>query len=298
MKKDLIVSIGEIVWDHFGDERVIGGAPLNAAYHIAQQGWPVKILSRIGVDELGSQTIEHIEQLGLSTTSIQRDPELKTGTVIVKTDTNNEPFYDITSPSAWDSIAIDEVDADLFQDDFHLVFGTLAQRSKISRDTINKLWKRSKTTFYDVNLRPPFTRPEFVEESLAAATVVKINLEELEILGKWFLKPSATKEDLASQLIDQFGISLVAVTEGGQGAWLTNGLETARHPGFPVSVSDTVGSGDGFFAQIITGYLGNVPLLECLTRANKMGSFIASQKGATPYYKYKEIMAEIETHTI
>ena len=35
-----ILCFGEILWDTFGDDKVAGGAPMNVARHLVQQGMP------------------------------------------------------------------------------------------------------------------------------------------------------------------------------------------------------------------------------------------------------------------
>ena len=61
------------------------------------------------------------------------------------------------------------------------------------------------------------------------------------------------------------------------------------HPGFPVTVADTVGSGDAFFAGFLYKTLEGVPVRERLEFANALGAFIASKEGACPRYEINEI---------
>ena len=166
----MIVSIGEIVWDIFGDKKILGGAPLNVAYHLASLNLDVHLISRIGTDDLADTTLQRIQQLSLSTKGIQLDHQLPTGQVIVTLGPDNEPSFDIVAPAAWDAIHRPDPQS-MPTAPFHLVFGTLAQRSEKSKAAIRAMWKKADMTFYDVNLRPPFTPPEIVLESLPAADV-------------------------------------------------------------------------------------------------------------------------------
>ena len=52
----MIVTIGEVVWDIFADRKVLGGAPWTVAYHLNSLGGEVRVITRIGEDELGSKT--------------------------------------------------------------------------------------------------------------------------------------------------------------------------------------------------------------------------------------------------
>jgi fructokinase len=285
-----IVSIGEVVWDIFGDRQVLGGAPVNVAYHLHTLSVPSIIITRVGDDALGEATRKKIVQLGLPTAGMQTDDLYATGTVVVTVAENNEPSFDIVEPAAWDFIEVAAAEKAVGDAPFYLIFGTLAQRHPGSRDAIRALWNVAEKRLYDVNLRPPFTTQELVVDSLHAADIVKMNEHELQIIAGWcrIKGPDAAKQ--AEIFRDRFTLEAVVITAGGEGAWLVSSDGYFRHAGFPVAVVDTVGAGDAFFATFIEGYMKKKPWLECLTRANHRGSYVASRQGATPPmegYQYK-----------
>jgi fructokinase len=199
-------------------------------------------------------------------------------------DSANEPHFDIARPAAWDHIQAAPLAKVVAGRPFHLVCGTLAQREAESRATIRHLWPLATTIFYDVNLRPPHTALEHVQASLAAAQVVKVNSEELAILNKALVGKKGSEEEVAAALLAAFDLQLLAVTRGSEGALLVSPDQCCRHPGFPVTVADTVGSGDAFFSGIIAGFLARAALPSCLEEANRLGSYVASRPGATPAY--------------
>ena len=53
-----VLSFGEILWDVYNDKKCIGGAPLNFAAHIAKHGDEAFMLSSIGKDSLGDETLD------------------------------------------------------------------------------------------------------------------------------------------------------------------------------------------------------------------------------------------------
>lgn len=284
MAKDLIVSVGEIVWDQFPEGSVLGGAPLNVAYHLQARGLPVLVASRIGDDDLGRQTLERVREIGLAVDAIQIDGHRPTGRVVVTVDSNNEPHFDIEKPAAWDHIEAAGVESVVGDRPFHLVCGTLAQRQPESRQAIRRLWQQAATIFYDVNLRPPYTPMDHVEESLQAAQVVKVNSDELAALNTALVGEKGSEEEVAAALLAAFDLKLLAVSRGSEGALLINPDGCCSHPGFQVTVADTVGSGDAFFSGVIAGYLAGAELKSCLEEANRLGAYVASQAGATPDY--------------
>jgi fructokinase len=284
MAKNLIVSIGEIVWDQLPARSVLGGAPLNVAYHLQARGLPVLVASRIGADNLGRQTLARIKDIGLAVDAIQLDDQHPTGQVVVTMDSHNEPHFDIAKPAAWDHIQAAAVEKVVAGRPFHLVFGTLAQREPESRTTIRRLWQQATTIFYDVNLRPPFTDLDHVKASLQVAQVVKVNSAELAVLNGALVGKRGNEEEVAAALLALFDLKLLAVTRGSKGALLITPEQCYAHPGFQVTVADTVGSGDAFFSGIIAGYLAGTDLPDCLQEANRLGSYVASKPGATPAY--------------
>jgi fructokinase len=277
----MIVSIGEVVWDIFGDRKVLGGAPINVAYHLQSLDMEVRIITKIGKDPRGRETKKRLKEMGLSLDGVQ-EGDLPTGEVYVTIGSDNEPHFDIAAPAAWDAIDADEAAKVVGDEPFHLVFGTLAQRDERSRRTIRELWEKAAARFYDVNLRPPFTNGELVIDSLKAADMVKVNADELGIIASWHDLATDNKQQAAQQLLQKYDAAVFVVTEGSQGAWLVTADEYFEHPGVSVQVADTVGSGDAFFATLIEGYINSRPWTECLARANRRGAYVASQNGATP----------------
>lgn len=278
----MIVSAGEVVWDIFPEKTVLGGAPVNVAYHLCCLKLNVSVITRVGVDALGDTTIARLNSLGLSTEGVQRDDSLPTGQVTVTIDQNNEPHFDIVAPAAWDNIDSGQAVQTVGAEPFHMVFGTLAQRDERSRKTIRALWEKAVTRFYDVNLRLPFTTMELVSDSLAVADVVKMNGDELSIIAGWAGIAKKDKKETARELIRKHNITTVVVTEGEEGAWLVTANDFFAHKGSSVAVEDTVGAGDAFFAAIIDGYLSGKQWEDTLASANRRGGYVASQKGATP----------------
>lgn len=313
----MIVAIGEVVWDIFPDGELLGGAPINVAYHLAALGLPVRVITRVGRDALGEATLARLAELGLPLEGVQRDGQLPTGKVMVSFGPDREPSYEIVAPAAWDNIDDQQALAAARGEgpepgaaagagetasgaEFSLVFGTLAQRDPRSRRAIRRLAAAASGRYLDVNLRPPFTTRQLVLESLEYADLVKVNGEELVQLGLWLDLPAAAgagaeqeagneppfidpaREQIATAIRDRYGLTALVVTEGPAGSWARTPEATWKAAGEPVTVADTVGAGDAFFAALIAAHRQQLPWPEILARANRRGAYVASRSGATP----------------
>ena len=139
----IIITIGEVVWDMFPDRQVLGGAPVNVAYHLAKLREKVLPITRVGSDSLGEETIEKMVQLGLPVEGVQRDSALATGRVRVEIGVDDEPHFEIVAPAAWDTIDLRQALGNIAGQPFQLVFGTLGQRNEISRSAIQALRQKA-----------------------------------------------------------------------------------------------------------------------------------------------------------
>ena len=164
-----------------------------------------------------------------------------------------------------------------------MVFGSLAQRSPVSRGTIEQLCDVAAVKVFDVNLRPPYDNPQVVRQSLARADIVKLNEYELQQVSAWLSLPAGLREG-ATALADRFGCRTVCITRGGDGAALLHEGRWSEHPGYQVEVKDTVGSGDAFLAAFLSGLLAGHDDRTILQTANLLGAYVATQFGAIPVY--------------
>ncbi len=280
---DSILCVGELLWDALPDGLFLGGAPYNVAYHLRQHGLPAALATRVGADRLGSEALRRVAQGGVDTRFVQTDPALATGFVEVEVDADGIPQYDIVAPVAWDALALVPDLCEAAASARAVVFGTLAQRKERSRATVQALVAEARLAVFDVNLRPPFLVPDTVQASLEAADIVKLNEEELGVLADWFGFPDGERTALEA-LAARFDCQTVCVTHGADGAALWHAEAWRDHPGYRVTVRDTVGAGDAFLAGLLGALLNGRDAAEVLDAACRSGAYIATRAGATPAY--------------
>jgi fructokinase len=285
----LVVGIGELLWDLLPSGPRLGGTVSNFAVMAGRLGSHSVSASRIGTDDLGRRACDSLLELPVDTSFLQIDQQHPTGTVGVLLK-DGQPQYDIKEPVAWDYLELTPEWIELAAGAAAVCFGTLAQRNPVSRNTIEGFLAATASgcvRVLDVNLRSPFYSAGVVERSLKLSTLLKMNDSEmpliLELLG--FSGEGTTAEALlagARTLQDHFPVHLVCVTMGARGSLLVTREQVDRHPGIPVQIVDTIGAGDAFTAALTHYYLRGAPLSVLNDAGNRWGSWVASQPGAMP----------------
>lgn len=274
-----IVTFGEVLWDIFPAGKQLGGAPFNVAAHSRILGAKSYMISAVGQDEAGKAIIQSASQLGVNTDGVIMDESHPTGTVQVSTDDKGQPSYDIIYPVAWDFIRISESAIQMVQSSDAFVFGSLACRNEISRNTLWSLLPHASTRVLDLNIRQNYYSKELIHRLLNECDILKLNDEELDLLGVLYLKSS---EELPVWLLEQFNMQLIIVTLGSKGAMAQSKKQKYRAAGVPVQVVNTVGSGDAFLAAFLVNYLKKTSIQTCLELACERGAYVATQPGAIP----------------
>ncbi len=273
-----LTAFGEILWDIFGEEKKIGGAPFNFGAHCAKLGMDVHIVSAVGDDALGNEAVANAQATGVDVSDIRTVP-FETGYCKV-TLNDGVPSYDLVKNVAYDNIPLPSstcFTADAFY------FGTLAQRNDASSITLKELLKGNYgEIFFDINIRQNYYNDEMIDFSLRSATVLKISREELHVL-----KLSGSYEEISKQLAEKYpNLKLIIITLDCDGAMvydIKNGTSIySEKPN--TKVVSTVGAGDSFSACFLANYLAKKPLKECLTRASLLAGYVVTQLGAIPDY--------------
>ena len=279
-----ILCVGEVLWDALPAGLFLGGAPFNVACHLRAAGLPVTMVSRVGADHLGDEALRRAARYGVGTDLVQVDPSLPTGLARVTVDESGEPAYEIVAPAAWDAIESSDALDRRAAESRAIVFGSLAQRSAVTRGTIERLWSTEALLVFDANLRVPYNDRDVVRRSLVHADVVKVSGGELRQLASWFDLPGPPHQTVQTvgALSEAFGCRTICVTRGRHGAGLWRDGRWTEHPGFEVEVRDTVGAGDAFLAVLLAGLLTGAEDQALLQHASLIGAYVATQYGAVP----------------
>ena len=285
-----ILSIGEVLWDLLPSGRKVGGAPANFAFHCMQFGANVRILSRVGDDDLGRELTEFYRSLGLLTELIETDPTAPTGTVGVEL-FDGQPKYTIHENVAWDQIEATDAAIRFAQSVDAICFGSLAARNPVTLQTIRRLVGEtppSTLRVLDLNLRDPFVDQSVIGSVLGLANILKLNDDELKRIVAMFGVSGFTPAQHAEWFTTRYGLKMVILTSGSQGSRIFAGGEEFFCVGRRVEVVDTVGAGDAFTAAVVVGLLSGWPIETINERANEIAAFVCTQTGATPIIRGRD----------
>ena len=261
--KRMIVGLGEALWDVLPEGKKLGGAPANFAYHTGQFGLDTLAVSALGEDRLGDETIAAIEEHGLNY-MMPRVP-YPTGTVQVTLDDEGIPAYDIKENVAWDNIP--------FTDDV------------VSRETIKKFLSTTPDDcmkIFDINLRQNFYTKEVIDDSLHLCNVLKINDEELVVIGRMFGYPGLDMQDKCWLLLGKYNLDILVLTCGVNGSYVFTPGSMSFYETPKVEVADTVGAGDSFTGTFCACILKGKSVADAHRIAVDASAFVCTQKGAMP----------------
>ena len=303
--KDL-VTIGEILIDltYSGRQNGVpvyvanpGGAPANVAVAAARLGADSAFIGKVGNDYYGGFLRETLTENKVDVSGMLTDASAPTTLAVVSlTDAGERSFSFYRRNCADTLLSPEEISDELLGNTRFLHFGSVSLTDDPARSATLFAAKRAKelgaTVTYDPNYRANLwnSEKEAVERMksvLGFVDILKISDEELPLL-------TGTDDPIEGtrQLSDTYGISLILLTLGPDGAFYRRGEETGKAEGFKVKVADTNGAGDTFFGAFLSRMaalgvykpddLTSEQLFDSVRTANLAASLTTSRHGAIP----------------
>ena len=282
---DVVVGMGEALWDVLPEGKKIGGAPANFAYHVSQFGLDSCAVSAIGDDALGIELLENFNKKGVK--HLIETVPYPTGTVQVEIDQAGIPQYEIKENVAWDNIPYTAKLESLAERTRAVCFGSLAQPHGLSRSTINRFLDAmpqddERLIVFDVNLRQGFYNKDILCNSMKRCNILKINDEELVTVSRMFGYPGIDLQDKCWILLGKYNLKMLILTCGINGSYVFTPGNVSFQPTPKVEVADTVGAGDSFTAAFIANILKGRSVADAHKKAVETSAFVCTQKGAMP----------------
>jgi len=290
--KRYVVGLGEVLWDVLPEGKKLGGAPANFAYHAGQfLGMDNTIaISALGNDPLAEETIEALKEHQLNYL-LPRVP-YPTGTVQVTLDGQGIPSYEIKEDVAWDNIPFNNDIADIARNCQAVCFGSLAQRNCVSRTTIHRFLDATPSDclkIFDINLRQHFYTKEIIQDSIRHCNILKINDEELELVGQLFGYPDLDFENKCWLILGKYNLDMLVLTCGTNGSYVFTPGNVSFQSTPKVQVADTVGAGDSFTGSFVASILKGKNVAEAHSIAVQVSAYVCTQNGAMPSLPVKTL---------
>lgn len=318
--RPLLVCLGEVLVDFVPDreetnladaERFVkaaGGAPANVAVAAGHLGVATAVLAAVGDDPFGSFLLRTLGD-NLVAVDAVASVQQQTALAFVALGPGGErDFMFYRSAAAHDQITVEQVESALLGPGMaaartlHLGSNSLAAQpaSSASERAITLAHERGMSVSFDVNYRAPFWAEEgeakaAISRALLASDVVKLSLEELELLTGDASFPGA--ERFAGELLAGRA-RLVCVTRGAAGAWYFCAAGSGVVAAPEVRSVDTTGAGDAFMAAVLVADLHDPGVWSsagaargAVARACNYASLTTTVRGAIPAYGVPEVLA-------
>ncbi|TCM47869.1 carbohydrate kinase [Kribbella sp. VKM Ac-2568] len=233
-----------------GTKATPGGSPANVAVGLARLGLPTELVTRFGTDPYGDQLGAHLFGNGVQLAPGSVDPHFRTSTATATLDGDGVASYqfDIT----WEPPAL-SLSRGCPAVHTGSIATVLEPGAEAIRRFLGSLAEQPVTVTLDPNARPTIT-PDAestwaaVRGLAALADLVKLSDEDCE-----FLRPGATPDEIAAELLAVDRTRCVVITRGGEGAIGMSRTARVEVAAPAIKVIDTVGAGDSFMSALIAG---------------------------------------------
>lgn len=232
-----------------------GGAPANVAVAAARLGAHTAFLGKAGLDMHGEFLREVLEEKGVETKGMLLDSKFFTTLAFVSVSEAGERSFSFArKPGADTQIQKEEIDVDILDHTGIFHVGSLSLTAQPSRDTtfyaVRRAAQKGSIISYDPNYRASLWENEDIARKqmrslIPYVDIMKISEEETELLT------DETDVEKAAEALYQQGVKVVAVTLGGEGAYVYCKEGGRRVPAFKSRVVDTNGAGDSFWGGFL-----------------------------------------------
>lgn len=290
LKKIKCAGLGEVLFDIYPDGAKLGGAPANFAFHCKQLGLDAIVISAVGHDELGERARRELAAKFLPAL-LPESPKL-TGAVNVTLSSAGVPAYVFLEDTAYDNIPFTETTAELAQKMNIVCFGTLAQRGKVTHETVLKFLDSMnpacRLRVFDINLRRSYYSKKIIDDCLNRCEILKCNEDELPVLCEYAGLPAGAGARDYYAWLQSKGICCLIFTEGARQSTVFLNDEFSCQPTPRVNAIDTVGAGDSFTASLVSLMVKGWDLSRAHKLAVEIAAYVCTQHGAMP-----ELSAEL-----
>lgn len=296
-----IVVLGRIGYDLYSEERQVpldqvrrfrcglGGSSANIAVGLARLGCRVQMVAATSEDAIGRFLLSVLADEHVDTALVQMVRGHNTSLCLteVSPPQSFEQLFYRANPAdaclAWN----DSIGQAVRKSSVFVTNGTSLCAHPAREATLRALRlarESGATTFFDVDYRASsWSSPAEAGAAARAAwpwiDVLIANAEEIRLLANPAL-PSATEFEIAGEALAD-GVKLVIWKQGDQGATALAPNQQVHVPAFSVTVTSTIGAGDGFAAGFVFAQAEGKPLEESLLLGNACAACVVRQVGCS-----------------
>lgn len=276
----------------------IAGAESNLAIGLSKLGHKAGWISRLGNDELGYFVRNMIRSEGVDTSQVIFDQEHRTGLMIKETNFAKESkVYYYRENSAASFLCKEDLPLESLKKAkiIHLtgITPVLSDSCKEMIDFLIQFGKENKILVsFDPNIRKRLWKgidhSPYIQSITLQSDIIMMGLDEAETL---FCTREISK--VVERLKKEGKALYIAIKDGGNGAWVSNGKDMIKIPPYPCNVLEPIGAGDGFNAGFLAGILQKESLKRCGEMGAIAGALATETAGDTEGYPTKELMETI-----
>ena len=256
-----------------------GGKGANQAVAAAKLGADVLMVTAVGDDSFGDNTIKNLAALGVDVSHIKRVAGKSSGVAPIMVEPNGENSILIVK-GANNDLSPEDVEnaADKLK-----TCDLILLQLEVPLETVYATIRFGKKHGVRVVLNPAPATPELDIAHVRAVAYFIPNETELAILTKMPTETEADIEAAAKTLLAQ-GVQAVIVTMGGRGALLATAAGVQRIQPVRVTPVDTTGAGDAFVGAFARYHAAGATLEAALARAARYAADSVTRNGTQKAY--------------
>jgi len=260
----------------------LGGCAANVASGLVNLGIETLLYSSIGKDNVGDWILEELEKKNIKTKLISIEAGFLSGMSAVIVDENSSERVIFSNQRSSHDFRIDP---EMIKDTDWIFIGDLHGKWEENLEIIIDTARDNKIP-YAMNPRQSHIHenPAPIMEAIKYSKIIFLNKDEaMEILKKYDTEIPEEKLEDVNILLDKLhdiNKSIIVITDGLQGAWVTGGNERYHCPIIQASALDATGTGDAFCSAFMASYLKKNSLSECLMWGIANGAGVVEHFGA------------------
>lgn len=269
-------------------KQFLGGKGANQAVGSVRSGSKTFFIGKVGIDAFGNDMISQLENEGVNTEHVIRDPHESSGVAFILIDETGENMISV-APGANFKLTPEEVQAN---SEVIKNAKCLIVQMEIPIETIEEIFKIAKQGEVIKILNPAPLKPISLSILNNIDIIIPNEGELLQLHSLLKLKELVgNSEDRiiqASKDISRFGIKTIITTLGNKGCILYDAADNriTEVPAFKVQAIDTVGAGDCFNGVVASKLCQGENILTSVKYATAAASIAITRQGAQASMPY------------